>query len=130
MDRLFDPAARYRFVFNFTHEGCTQLDPDGLVKLFQFTNLNKDSYERLVAMVDQEQEDYEIFRDDTESDYGVHDFSTTGDEELVGFSSYEVEPSKTDKVINDWRQFFTGQGFCVGPVETYFFANYQHRYQQ
>lgn len=123
----FDPSKRYRFVFGFTHEDYQSQDPDGIVKLFMFTSLDEARYETLVELC--EGDEVLDFSDETEQ-YGVHDFVTIGQEELIGYTSYEVEPQNTDKVMELWHKFFADHGVEVAAIETYTYTDYISQYQR
>lgn len=47
--------------------------------------------------------------------YGVHDLSMNPEEELLAFSSGEVDD--WDGLLNDWRDILTSLGFEVGELE-------------
>lgn len=94
---------------------------------FSFSN-DDDTYEVRTMTVTGTPEQYlefETFSDnegdveitmDIESDFGVHDVSST-DYEIMGFTTYEVEPDRRDELMTAWREaLFDIGGFDIGPV--------------
>ncbi len=53
-------------------------------------------------------ESYEEHCADTESNYGVHDWSSRPNDAVIefGYTSYEVEPENYLKVMELWRKYF------------------------
>lgn len=98
-----------KFVFEFS-----TLDEPEQFTTFEFAFLDKT--DALRAWVVEQPDDYFDILDELESEYGVHDFVTTGDEEIIGFCSYEVEPSKWLEVMQKWHDFFASEGYTLGPV--------------
>lgn len=50
--------------------------------------------------------------------YGVHDFSTTGYGEIVGYHTYEIRLDKRDEVMNKWREWISNHGYECGTILT------------
>jgi len=71
--------------------------------LFDMSNLGPDLGDR-----------FEYFWTKME-EYGVHDFSTEGDQ-IFGFDTYEVELKNVPIVMKKWRDFFIGLGYECGPL--------------
>lgn len=97
-----------RFVFEFS-----TLDEPVVLTTYSFEFLDKQ--DDLRAWVAEQPDDYFNILADME-EYGVHDFVTTGDEEIIGFSSYEVGADKYEEVMQKWRDFFVAEGYNCGPV--------------
>jgi len=53
-------------------------------------------------------ESYEKHFADTESEYGVHDWSSRPNDLVIefGYTSYEIEPENHLKVMELWRKYF------------------------
>jgi len=49
--------------------------------------------------------------------FGVHDFSTCGEEELIGYSSYEVADEDWERLIGIWRLILHDLGYALGETE-------------
>ena len=56
-------------------------------------------------------ESYDFFWSDTESDYGVHDWSSSPNDNVIGigYTSYEVDPGKYDELMEKWREYFVSR---------------------
>lgn len=46
--------------------------------------------------------------EDTESDYGVHDYSSSPDDRVhgIGYCTYEVEPNRILLLMKEWQEYF------------------------
>lgn len=64
-----------------------------------------------------EEDDWYDFLSDMES-YGVHDHSTSGFKEIVGYTTYEIRMHERDEVMEKWREHFIAHGYECGPVIT------------
>jgi hypothetical protein len=64
-------------------------------------------------------ESYEEHCANTESDYGVHDWSSRPDDAVIGFgyTSYEVEPENYLKVMQLWRDYFVSRSDVQSTTE-------------
>ena len=73
---------------------------ESVVYAFNINLLNADLNEDLDT-------DYEYHCSDTESDYGVHDWSSRFNDEIIefGYTSYEIEPKNYLKVMELWRKY-------------------------
>lgn len=49
-----------------------------------------------------------------ETRYGVHDFSTHGKYELIGYTSYEIPSDKYGDLMREWTEILEELGFKVG----------------
>ena len=49
-----------------------------------------------------------------ELDYGVHDYETSGEYELIGFTSYAIDNDKYSELIEIWKSILIQLGFEVG----------------
>lgn len=49
-----------------------------------------------------------------EYDYGVHDYETSGEYELIGFTSYAIDNDKYSELIEIWKFILIQLGFEVG----------------
>ena len=49
-----------------------------------------------------------------ENSYGVHDYYTSGEYELIGFTSSEVDNDKYPELIEIWKSILIQLGFEVG----------------
>jgi len=77
-------------------------------------NYSDNDYDLLYDM--SQHDEYLDFLSDIEGDYGVHDFVTTGDDQLFGYDTYEVEPKRINSVMNKWREFFINKGYNCDPI--------------
>lgn len=66
--------------------------------------------------------------EELEEEYGVHDFATSGEHEVAGFHSYEVEPERWPELIGKWRDFFTSQNIGVGEIVRMSRCEYERRF--
>lgn len=53
---------------------------------------------------------YDKYTADLEGEYGVHDFCTSGDYELIGYSSYEIADDKQLELMQKWREVLVKLG--------------------
>ena len=113
----------FRFVFEFSHEN----HDEGADALFVFWFPFLDEIAKVKSMNDEAHDAYEIIRDDLEAEYGVHDFATSGEHELIGFHSYEVEPEKWMELMQKWRMFFVEQNVPVGEITGQRRAQYEQQ---
>ncbi|RYD39761.1 MAG: hypothetical protein EOP83_36290 [Verrucomicrobiaceae bacterium] len=75
---------------------------------------------RLREMVDNEEGAYGEMVENLEHQYGLHDFGTTGDAEIVGFGSGEVDEDKHHELMEKWREFFIKEmKVGCGPVHLF-----------
>lgn len=51
---------------------------------------------------------------DLETRYGVHDFSTHGKYELIGYTSYEIASDQYGDLMKEWTEILGELGFKVG----------------
>lgn len=49
-----------------------------------------------------------------QNSYGVHDFYTSGEYELIGFTSYEIENEKYPELMDIWKSILIELGCVVG----------------
>lgn len=55
--------------------------------------------------------------EELEEEYGIHDYVTSGEDNIHGYSSGEVDPARIDELMEKWRQHFSTMfGLKVGPV--------------
>lgn len=130
MRLAYDPALRYRFVFGFTFHDLDADTTTETTKLFFFENLTEEQHDLIRGMDEiPGREDLLLeFTDDVEADYGVHDYSTSGSEEMHGFSSYEVDADKADELMEKWRQFFITEGIACSPIQTMTWDEYEKEF--
>lgn len=74
----------------------------------------KEDYEYVIEKIYQELENRQL-----ESKYGVHDYFTNGEQELIGFNTYEVEQAKIDELMKIWREILVKVGFTLGEERTH-----------
>ncbi len=56
----------------------------------------------------------EIEKRELETTFGIHDFATQGDDELFGFTTYEItEQEKWDELLNIWREILVFLGYQI-----------------
>lgn len=97
----------YRFVFEFHHE---EHDNDALFTYwFSFI----DQIDLVKKMND---EDEVLCKSEELEEFGVHDYCTSGEHELIGYCSYEIEYHNWLVVVNEWRNFFVSRGIECGPI--------------
>ncbi len=116
----------FRFVFHLRHDSHDEGGDQEFVFFFPFTD--PDQITKIKMMTDEGHDAYEATNDDLESEYGVHDFVTSGEHELIGFTSYEVEPEKWMQLVETWRTFFVEQGIAVGEITGMRQARYTEQY--
>jgi hypothetical protein len=107
-----------RFVFAFSWQAGAEavylFTLDGPQAAFDDWDLRYDT-QHLLFMRDMEQ-------------YGVHDYGTTGDDEFVGYYTYEIDPADWDTVVEKWHSYMAEQGFTTGAVEKMSREDYQAKY--
>jgi hypothetical protein len=63
----------------------------------------------------------EIEKRKLESRYGIHDYNTAGEDEVLGFTTYEVGQGYTeggwDGLMGEWKEILVRLGFEVGELE-------------
>lgn len=97
------------FYFNFYNENTEENHFFGFeIKNIEYilSKINKNNFEEMVGHI------YENDFDDIESDYGVHDWSTSPSESVdsIGFTSYEIESEHWNTVLEKWRDVFNRLG--------------------
>jgi hypothetical protein len=102
----------FRFVFELSNE--THIDGKDAIFVYWFPFL--DEIAKVKTMSADEAGDFQGRTEELEQEYGVHDFATSGEHELIGFHSYEVAPEKWMELMQKWRAFFVEQGVPVGEV--------------
>lgn len=92
------------FYFDFYFDDGSD---DGITTVYAF-NMELDSTSTLI---DDNDESFEDAMFELESEYGVHDWSTRPVDELVGigYTSYEVDPSKYVELMDKWLAYFTSR---------------------
>ena len=114
----------HRFVFEFHHEDHPEGDDAIFVYFFPFLQ-GADK----VRQLNDEDDEIIDFTGEME-DYGIHDFGTSGNYELVGYHSYEIKPDDWMTVVEKWRDWFTERGVVCGEIEVLPHADYQARFFQ
>jgi hypothetical protein len=76
--------------------------------------------------------DYENHCADTESDYGVHDWSSRPHDMIIGFgyTSYEVEPENYLKVMELWREYFESRSDVQDTTEIVEIPNTKENFER
>lgn len=110
-----------RFIFNFHHEDNG--DGNGVVHFFEIVPKEDDPHCEC-----SESQEWLDFVGGTMEFYGVHDFCTSGDDELIGYHSYEIKLSDQETVIQKWHDFFTLHGFQPGVPEVLDYEDYNSRF--
>lgn len=103
------------FVFYFTfREGDRGLTYGFIVsnRAPLFTGLNALDFNEFTELM------YDAVVDDLESEFGVHDWSTSPnlDIDAIGFTSYEVEPDQVLVLLERWRTWFVSKGAIASRV--------------
>ncbi len=49
--------------------------------------------------------------------YGIHDWSTENRDEIIGYTSYEVQPEQINKLIEEWRILLVKAGYSIGKTK-------------
>ena len=112
------------FVFSFSPwetPGEPEEDKRGFVITFKDTEeLEKFAEWTLDDNIteDHSEDNWYEFLGNTEGEYGVHDFSTTGWAEIVGYNTYEIRLDKRDELMNKWRDYIVNHGYECGPILT------------
>lgn len=88
----------YRFVFSMQHE-----DDSVVVYYIPLALSDKAAAAARDNILDGSSDIYNDYVSDLESEYGVHDFVTEGDYELIGYCSYEIDPDKEQELMRKWR---------------------------
>jgi hypothetical protein len=97
------------FTFNFVNE-TDETETD-----YQFEFLNPD--DKLIAMGYGEDKTLNELRMEMGIKYGIHDISAA-EEDIFGFTSYEVEPFNYLVLMNIWRNHFISLGYeCTEILE-------------
>lgn len=120
---------RNRFVFHFTDSDYEQKGhevADATYFFFLDADPGKD-------YSDEHEDDIIDISSDLESDYGVHDWSTTGNpdgtwREIAGYNSYEVRADKWDELMGKWHEWFQSQGWQPGEIQKLSPEEYEKRF--
>lgn len=99
-----------RFLFNFHHEDNG--GGDGVVHFFEIVPKADDPQCHC-----SENQEWLDFVGGTMEFYGVHDFCTSGDDELIGYHSYEIKLSDQETVVKMWHEFLAENGFQPGEIQ-------------
>lgn len=75
-------------------------------------------------IVDTPNSDFYKLTEKSEDLYGIHDVSFCPDDELFGFTSYEVEEENIPKIMENYRNLFIKEGYEVDKVQ-YFEESYE-----
>lgn len=75
-------------------------------------------------IVDTPNSDFYKLTEKSEDLYGIHDVSFRPDNELFGFTSYEVEEENIPKIMENYRNLFIKEGYKVDKVQ-YFEESYE-----
>ena len=112
------------FVFSFS-PWDTPGEPEEDKRGFVITFKDKEEHDRFYEWTMNDDFDPENpennwynFLGDTEYDYGVHDFCTSGHAEIVGYNTYEIRLDKRDALMNKWRNWIVQNGYECGPILT------------
>ena len=97
------------FIFDFYLEDFNQSNETWAFEII----FNDQDYEVLFDLC--EVDEYLDFWSEMEI-YGVHDFSTEGDDQLFGYNTYEVKPKNISSVMDRWRNYFIGLGYECGSL--------------
>jgi hypothetical protein len=89
------------FYFNFYFE-----DETNIVYGFLIKKSATEYFQKIPSLEDCDW--YERIFDKLEGKYGVHDWSSSPTQEIkgIGYTSYEVEKSKTINLMKQWNQYF------------------------
>jgi hypothetical protein len=90
------------FTFNFFDE-INETETD-----FQFEFINPD--DKLIAMGYGQDDDLNKFKSEMEIKYGIHDISAA-EEDIFGFTTYEIDIDDYLLVMNTWRNHFISLGY-------------------
>lgn len=105
------------FSFEFIDHDTDEEDPPIISKRFKVLSADPNLWKQWFSPDNQtslvENKSFEA-----EGQWGVHDVGFHVGSELLGFSSYEVDPTQYDAVMEFWRKTFHDFGFATHPTET------------
>lgn len=113
----------YRFVFGLHHS-----DHDDAEYTYWFPFTDETQIDLIKKMNDEEDDVLAQSEDMEEQFCGVHDYSTIGEYELVGYHSYEIEHKDWLALVNEWRNFFVGKGIACGLIVMMSSAEYEKQF--
>lgn len=112
----------YRFVFGLHHSDYK--DDAEYTYWFPFTD---ETQIDLINKMNDEEDDV-LGKSEELEEFGVHDFATSGDYELIGYHSYEIEYHNWLMVVNEWRNFFISKGIACGEIVMMPSADYETQF--
>jgi hypothetical protein len=94
-----------RFVFEFSDEENEQ------IHIYQF--------KFLVGLTSKIEESKEFHQqvDAMEQKYGVHDITGADPDDAISYTSYEIDPERYKKLMEEWREFFSQAGYPAKEIE-------------